>query len=190
MNIRKNRISRWFFYGFVCAMAIVILGLWFFPIHDETAQETKETAAVISQQKANIILKTVYVCGVEAEERREETISSTDRLLTKYADWELQTQTESSFVFVRQVNDLAPICKDNGYFGVNGDNFLTLFEGPPQEKKVIQTFFQIDVEKVESRLPSRELQLLRQGIRIKDIAEYHSILSTYGEFTAHYTPAE
>jgi forespore regulator of the sigma-K checkpoint len=47
---------------------------------------------------------------------------------------------------------------------------------------VIQTFFQLDIKRMESSLPLEEVKLLKKGIPFSSMSEYNSILSTYGEF--------
>ncbi|MNJ80872.1 hypothetical protein D3C77_794150 [compost metagenome] len=59
---------------------------------------------------------------------------------------------------------------------------MSLFEGKPQEKKVIKTFFQLDVETMESVLPEEVLKQLNHGIRVQDTSEYNSVLSTFSDF--------
>jgi forespore regulator of the sigma-K checkpoint len=129
----------------------------------------------------DLVLKKSYIGGTEEEEKLNKTVSSTDQLMKEYQDWDLESHQGNTFVFKRKIQDLAPICKEKGYFGLSEKGILTLFEGPPEEKKVIQTFFQINTKKIESSLPN-ELGYLQKGIRIKDLAEYNSILSTYEEY--------
>ncbi|MNW53303.1 hypothetical protein D3C74_308610 [compost metagenome] len=57
-----------------------------------------------------------------------------------------------------------------------------MFEGPPKNEKVIKTFFQLDVETMESALPNEVLKQLKQGIRVQDASEYNSVLSTFSDF--------
>lgn len=40
----------------------------------------------------------------------------------------------------------------------------------------------VDTGKLEANLPSQEVTRLRKGIKVSNIAEYNSILSTYGEY--------
>ncbi|WP_205417309.1 BofC C-terminal domain-containing protein, partial [Klebsiella pneumoniae] len=52
------------------------------------------------------------------------------------------------------------------------------YQGEPDEEKVIRTFFQLDVGTMESSLPEGVLEQLHKGIRIQDVDEYNSVLST------------
>lgn len=182
-----------FFLGFVSALAIaLILGLTWFMMNRSNTQLSEMEAslsnkadvlqAVFAQHEVILTLQKTFVCGTEAEEKVTKMVPSLDQIYLDYQDWELVSQQENHFVFKKWVHDLAPVCRENGYFGLTENGILTLFEGPPKEAKVIQTFFQIDTNKLESALPQNDLTLLKQGIRIHDLAEYNSILSTYGEY--------
>ncbi|MBP1930429.1 BofC C-terminal domain-containing protein [Ammoniphilus resinae] len=151
------------------------------PISEQAALDA-EAEPAISSMEVSIVLKKSFVCGVESEEKLSQMVASTDQVIQDYQDWQLLSQEGNHFEFGKQVNDLAPICKEKGYFGLSKDGILTLYEGPPEEQKVIQTFFQINTKKLESALPMSELEFLQKGIRITDIAEYNSILSSYEEF--------
>jgi|GEM_PF-1115027 len=151
------------------------------PISEQAALE-EEAEPVLASMEVSIVLRKSYVCGVESEEKLSQMVASTDQVFQDYQDWQLLSQEGNHFEFSRQINDLAPICKEKGYFGLSKDGILTLYEGPPEEQKVIQTFFQMNTKKLESALPTNELEFLQKGIRITDIAEYNSILSSYEEF--------
>ncbi|RXT14742.1 BofC C-terminal domain-containing protein [Ammoniphilus sp. CFH 90114] len=190
-NKRTNR-SQWFFYGFFCAalLAFITGGVW---VSINTIEQQKrvlntepsqdiEAVQALARQEVELVLKKTYLCGTETEEKLTKFVPSVDQVLSDYQDWELVSNQGNQFVFKKLVQDIGPSCQENGYFGLSEEGILTLFEGPPQEQKVIQTFFHIDTEKLESSLPS-DLVLLKEGIRIHDLAEYNSILSTYGEYS-------
>lgn len=68
------------------------------------------------------------------------------------------------------------------FFGIDDQGRLSLFDGIPEKKKVLRTFFQLDIEYLESRLPREHVEQLYNGIRVKDKEEYDSVLSTYCGF--------
>ncbi|MNI91319.1 hypothetical protein D3C73_1489620 [compost metagenome] len=80
------------------------------------------------------------------------------------------------------IEGLSEGCQEDGYIGVDKNGNLSLFEGPPDEEKVIKTFFQLDVGTMESALPEEVLKQLKQGIRVQDVSEYNSVLSTFSDF--------
>ena len=54
-------------------------------------------------------------------------------------------------------------------------------------KNVIRTFFQLDVNTLESSLPEGVLEQLQEGIRIQDKDEYDSVISTFSDFAVDET---
>lgn len=74
------------------------------------------------------------------------------------------------------------------YFGVDRDGQLVLFDGPPREERTIRTFFQLDIERMESSLPRSYVEQLKKGIRVADADEFNSVLSTLADFAKE--PAE
>ena len=50
------------------------------------------------------------------------------------------------------------------------------------KQKVLRTFFQLDVHYMESSLPKERLNELVNGIRISDMDDYNSVLSTFSDF--------
>lgn len=71
---------------------------------------------------------------------------------------------------------------DNSYIGIDQHGVLSLFEGPPLEEKVIRSFFQINIEFLESSLPPEIVEQLYEGIRITNHSEYNSVLSTFSDY--------
>nr|WP_306220202.1 BofC C-terminal domain-containing protein [Cohnella sp. WQ 127256] len=82
------------------------------------------------------------------------------------------------------IDDLSPQCSKTAYIGMDKDANLILFDGPPKKEKVIRTFFQLDIEMLESRLNEERLRELTKGIRVTDKDEYNSVLSTFNEFAS------
>ncbi|GAA4705318.1 BofC C-terminal domain-containing protein [Brevibacillus fulvus] len=130
----------------------------------------------------DLVLARTYLCGLKDEEHVQIPYDKLAQSLTNYAGWEIITSEPQKLILLKRENDLAPACKANGYFGLTPDGMLTLFNGLPQEQDVIQTFYQINTERMKATLPKEEVDLLFQGIRVRDLAEYNSVLSTYGEF--------
>lgn len=159
----------------------------------ETDQKQITDQKKINEEKAvpalakplELVLNRTYLCGAKVEERVRADNQTIEQLLSKYIGWEIVSVEADTVVLSRQENDISPECKRNGYFGLSPDGMLTLFNGLPGEQKVIQTFYQINTARMEASLPKEELELLRKGIRVHDLAEYNSILSTYGEYQDH-----
>ncbi|GAB7386529.1 hypothetical protein BSNK01_03640 [Bacillaceae bacterium] len=151
--------------------------------HPEAGREGDLSQEALAARQVDVVLKQTYACGVEVEERRNVTFASEEALRRAYGDWELvSVDRGNAYVFRRSVQDISPLCKESGYFGLSADGILTLFQGPPKDGKIIRAFFPINTKKLESMLPQQEIAMLYKGIRIRDLAEYNSVLSTYEEF--------
>lgn len=121
-----------------------------------------------------VILRTNYADGVTTEQSIQKTVWSMEDFWSEYSDWQLITQDQGKMVFERRIEDISPAMKENGHFGLTDDGVLTIFEGKPDEQKVIQTFFQIDVGKVESS----RLKELAEGIPVKSWYNFEDMLHT------------
>jgi forespore regulator of the sigma-K checkpoint len=150
--------------------------------------KAEETIDVMANQPVKLILKTSYLCGTETITKEFKEVSEIEDWLVKHREpWVLKEKNDREFIMVREVSDdLSPLCKKEGYFGIAKDGTLAIFLGPPNDNQVIQTFFRMDTELLESRLPKTEMSYLKDGIKINTVTEYFSILSTYGEFAVEY----
>ncbi len=129
-----------------------------------------------------VVLTRTYLCGIKDQESKQLTNETFDQVLNLFSGWEIVSVQQGKIELAKQENDISPECKKNGYFGITPEGMLTLFHGLPEQNKVIQTFYQINTARMEASLPQQELEQLRKGIKVNDVAEYNSILSTYGEF--------
>lgn len=123
----------------------------------------------------NVILQRYYLDGEMSEQAIKETVLSMQDFWAKYEGWQLVELDKDKIVFRREVDDISPLLKANGYFGITEDGILTIFKGKPDSEEVIQSFFQIDVE----RLESRQHQQLQNGIRIKTKDQYKKVIETF-----------
>lgn len=182
--IRKNK--HWYLIiTFSSIAAMLFVGGWlllFGFLSPERGEEAGETTAVFSSGgPLEVILRRHYVCGEVLEERTLVTATA-ETVRKRYSDWEVVEQTDHRLVLRKEVEDLAPQCKANGFFGITDEGLMTLFYGPPDEGNVIRTFYQLDLERLESSLPKEVARQLREGIRVSSVTEFHSVLSTYAEF--------
>ncbi|MEH7379807.1 intercompartmental signaling factor BofC [Bacillus sp. JJ1533] len=131
--------------------------------------------------EVTVILERVYVDGEVSEEILKETILSMEDFWAHYEDWSLVHQDDAQVVFQQRVDDISPLLKSNGYFGLTEDGILSIFNGKPDEsEKVIQSFFQIDVGKLESY----QHDLLKKGIKVGTKDEYIKVIETYKTYTS------
>lgn len=123
-----------------------------------------------------------YVCG-------EEVVQLGWLKPGEIADYSLQNpravislQDNQQVYLTEQIDDLSEKCKGNVYFGIDKDGNLSLFEGMPAEEQIIRTFFQLNVQHLKSSLPSETLNQLYDGIRILDLDDYNSVISTFSDY--------
>jgi len=168
--------------GLLCASAAAWLA------HDEPqsggafGEPGVPAAAMEEKERFEVVLHKRYLCGEQYEPLGFHTWDEAEALLRGHAEWKLEGIDGSRVVYAVDVQDLSPDCRNNAYFGLDGNNSLALFEGKPGEGRIVRTFFQIDVEHLENSLPRETVSELREGIKVTDYAEYSSVLSTFSEF--------
>lgn len=154
-------------------MRILSLILWIaaivLPVHSASAAPVKMT----------IVLERQYLDGEMSEEKVTETVDSMTEIWKKYRGWQLVTLDDQTIVFRKTINDISPLLKTNGYFGITNDGTLSIFNGKPgRSSEIIQSFFQIDVQKLESR----QQEKLKKGIRVLSKERYEQVIEMYRHF--------
>lgn len=168
------------FFKIIVCVAAVLLMPSFSGTSTGLGQENDDTPQEVNGPlEVTVILERVYVDGEVSEEIIKETILSMEDFWAEYEDWNLVHQDEEQVVFQQRIDDISPLLKSNGYFGITEDGTLSIFNGKPESNKVIQSFFQIDVEKLESYQHS----LLKKGIKIGSKDEYMNVLETFKTYT-------
>jgi forespore regulator of the sigma-K checkpoint len=182
-RILRNRRPLWTLGCFAMLMALSAL-----------PQPTSASASAIDQpsishrlqersEPLQVMLHRVFVCGEETEPlglMKPETIV---KLLGQHPEWSATLEEDGRTLRVmQQIDDLSAECKTNAYFGMDRNGNFSLFDGAPKGEKVMRTFFQLDVRFMESSLPKDQLDQLSEGIRVSDIDEYNSVLSTYSDY--------
>nr|WP_263325590.1 intercompartmental signaling factor BofC [Neobacillus sp. Marseille-Q6967] len=126
-----------------------------------------------------IILERVYLDGEMSEEVVVDSYWTIDNFWAKYDQWQLVDMDGTTMVFRKKVDDISPLLKTNGYFGISDDGVLTIYNGRPDPSRIIQSFFQIDVKKLESK----KQEELIQGIPIKTKDRYVEVLETFKPYS-------
>lgn len=116
-----------------------------------------------SPKKFSVMLQRVYLDGEVSEECVEETIWSMEDFWSKYENWQLVNMDSHQFVFRQEMDDISPLLKANGYFGVSAEGVLGVYNGKPNKSNIIQSFFQIDLEKLESK----QQKICKMGFRLR-----------------------
>lgn len=134
------------------------------------------------QGEVEIVLHRSYLCGEETRKLGRHTTAQAADLLKSHRAWQAEFDAAGRLVIEEAVDDLSPLCRKTAYIGMDENGNLSLFDGPPNKDNVIRTFFQLDVETLESNLTQDRLHELAHGIRVSDKEEYNSVLSTFSEF--------
>lgn len=141
-------------------------------------------------EPVQVILHRIYVCGEETEPLGLMTPETIVKLLSQHPEWSASLEADGKTMrVVQQIDDLSEECKSNAYFGIDKSGNFSLFDGEPKGERVMRTFFQLDVQFMESSLPKDQLERLSEGIRVNDIDEYNSVLSTYSDYAMDSEPA-
>jgi forespore regulator of the sigma-K checkpoint len=156
---------------------------------DGTEQSPEETEAALEairsgKDKREVFVHTQYVCGEEIQQFGSMPPQEILSLQKEHPLARVILDRAGSVHLVENVEDLAPKCRENAYFGLDKNGNLTLFEGMPEQERVIRTFFQLDVQHMKSSLPEDAVNQLYSGIRVSDLADYNSVLSTFSEYAA------
>ncbi|MBU9720702.1 MULTISPECIES: intercompartmental signaling factor BofC [Bacillaceae] len=125
-----------------------------------------------------VILQRHYLDGEISEEVVEETIWSMEDFWSFYEDWQLVDQNEQKIIFMKEFNDISPLLKMNGYFGLSDDDTLSIFNGKPNDSEVIQSFFQVNTSRLKSHLRDE----LLEGIPISSKDHYLEVIKMVEEF--------
>jgi forespore regulator of the sigma-K checkpoint len=175
--------SRYKFNAFsIVALLLISLSGYGLALHTEPALAEKPEAKVheINEPlKVKIILQRAYLDGEMSEEGVLETIWSMEDFWAKYDDWQLIDMEQNKAVFRQDIDDISPLLKANGYFGLSDEGVLTIFNGRPDGSNIIQSFFQIDL----GRLESFKRDQLKKGIPIKNKQCYEEVLETFKPYT-------
>ncbi|QFT90027.1 hypothetical protein FIU87_15285 [Bacillus sp. THAF10] len=151
--------------------------------NDYVDQEAIEDAFEVNGPLTlKVVLERIYLDGEVSEEVLEETVWAMEDFWAQYEAWNVIDLGSDQVVFQQYVDDISPLLKANGYFGISEDGILTIYEGKPtEESKIIQSFFQIDVGKLESH----QHEKLKDGIRVVSKDEYVQVLETFKPYTTN-----
>lgn len=175
-------------------MVMLLIGAFYFTFFHEDGGTEKEaaendtsieTADAAAAHNVDVILERVYLDGEVSEEVKSETIWSMEDFWAAYAAWELVDMSEDEVVFRQSVDDISPLMKSNGYFGISEDGVLSIFNGRPGQSEIIQSFFQIDVEKLESRKHDE----LVKGIPVKSKQSYVDVIQSFQPYSKENEPS-
>ncbi|WP_313770672.1 intercompartmental signaling factor BofC [Bacillus sp. S/N-304-OC-R1] len=155
------------------------------PVHsfanENNAEGNIENELTPNQEpmQISVLLERMYLDGEVSQENVTETIWSMEEFWAKYDQWQLIDMDEDQMIFRKYIDDISPLLKANGYFGITDKGVLTIFNGRPQNSNIIQSFFQIDL----GRLESKKCEELKKGIPIKTKEQYVEVLETFKSYS-------
>ncbi|MBD8501033.1 BofC C-terminal domain-containing protein [Paenibacillus arenosi] len=155
-----------------------------------TSDWRKEQVAQLfgtSKSKLTVIHRKQYICGTGDRYLGQQSREAVSKLLDENSRWEPTMDLAKQVILVERIDDLSETCKRSAQMGMDLEGNLSLYDGAPSEERVIRTFFQIDIESMESALPPQVLKQIKNGIRISDRDEYISVLSTFSDFAVEDT---
>ena len=141
------------------------------------AEEAKQEESQPIEQK--VILQRLYLDGELSEEKLTEKIWTMEDFWLKYQGWNVVDQNDDHIVLNKIENDISPLLKANGYLGMKEDGTLSIFIGRPEHAKIIHTFYQLDVGKLEV-YKQEELQ---KGIPIVNKDQYKQLIKEYEPYS-------
>ncbi|WP_054635548.1 BofC C-terminal domain-containing protein [Thalassobacillus sp. C254] len=147
---------------------------------EESLELEKSVETVKGPKTVKVVLERRYLDGQISEETIEETIWAQEDFWAHYSGWSLKDQNNERIVFTQDIEDISPLLKWSGYFGLDENGVLTIFKGRPEGNEVIQSFYQIDTERLESHY----LEQLGEGIPVKTKETYESVLKVLEEAKA------
>ncbi|RKL68553.1 sporulation-like protein BofC [Salipaludibacillus neizhouensis] len=161
-------------------MVFLMLSLpLFFSFGANLSVIAKESLTSGEPHNVDVTLQRVYLDGEMSEEKLEETIWSMEDFWSRYSEWQLVDQNQSEIIFRQDVDDISPLLKMHGYFGLAEDGTLSIYHGKPDGSDVIQSFFQINTEKLKSQL----YESLLEGIPVSSKEDYIQVLKKYEEYS-------
>lgn len=163
--------------GIRCAAAIVcITSFGFFFEAGQAEAESKNISNQIKPLTTTVQVENVYLDGDVNIESRKETIWAMEDFWAEYAGYSLVEQREGFVLFRKQIDDISPLSKLNGYIGMTGDGIISTFHGQPDSVKIpIQLFFQVDTGRLESRIENQ----LKKGIPFRSKKEFLQVIDQY-----------
>ncbi|MFB7138680.1 BofC C-terminal domain-containing protein [Gottfriedia sp. NPDC056225] len=159
---------------FVCLIALLL-----FPAQTETLAAHHSIHRQSTTNKGiTIILHKVYINGEVIEEIYINQHKTLGQVKKEFKGWKVIEENDDQIVLMKKINDLSPTLKSKGYLGINSSGMLNLYIGTPSGNNIIESFFQIDTNKLEVN-KQKELE---KGIKISTKNHYVYLLHYLKEY--------
>lgn len=126
-----------------------------------------------SSNTVEVHLVREYIDGERSTEVVKETVDSISDIFETYQGWQLVEHNDNYVKLYKKIQDISPLLKTNGYFGLSGNGILTIFDGKPSDENAVQSFYQLDIDKLESNLINK----LKLGIPIKTKNDFVTVIT-------------
>ncbi|MGE6629094.1 BofC C-terminal domain-containing protein [Bacillus sp. NPDC077027] len=147
---------------------LLLLGVFILANDVEGKEHIQKHPDIITVQ-----LEKVYLDGDVSIERQQATLASKEAFWETYKGWTLVEQREGFALFRKQIDDISPLSKANGYIGLSDGGVISTFHGRPDGwSEPIHLFFQIDTSRLESHVEEQ----LQNGIPFRTKAEFEHVL--------------
>lgn len=133
---------------------------------------------VLTKKGITIILHKVYINGEVIEEIYINQHKTLGQVKKEFKGWKVIEENDDQIVLMKKINDLSPTLKAKGYFGINSNGVLNLYIGVPSGNNIIESFFQIDTNKLEVNKQKQ----LEKGIKISTKDHYDYLLHYLKEY--------
>ena len=142
--------------------------------------DSKVEAREYAQQAkiTNIQLARIFLDGDSCIELVITPPNKVNEVVQLYSDWELVDIKGETIYFRKFIDDISPLLKTNGYFGITTEGVLSIYYGEPKQQQLIQSFFQIDIEKLESKF----MEDLIRGIPVQTKEHYVQVIETFKRY--------
>lgn len=162
----------------IIAMQIVLAVFCFY--HESSVALAESSGNAVQQEpQITIMLQRTYLDGEVSQEVFTEKVVNLEKLLEQYKDWQLVDRDDGQIVLQKRIDDISPLLKTSGYFGVSKEGILQIFNGVPETDNVIHSFFQIDMKKMESYQRER----LKRGIRVKSKERFVEVMEDMEQYS-------
>ncbi|WP_368736048.1 BofC C-terminal domain-containing protein [Ectobacillus ponti] len=152
--------------------AVCLLIFYWFFIQAPAAAAPVQMYASPSDPRVTVVMQRMYLDGEVSEEILMRPPATLEKFLWQHRDWQVVDRDDMQIVLQKRVDDISPLLKSGGYFGVSKKGMLQLFRGKPGDHEAIHSFFQIDIRK----LKSDRRRELRHGIRVQTKEKYVKVL--------------
>lgn len=168
--------------------AAVLLGLFFLidrfpPTTVDVDMNVAEPHTMATMHPMmDVTIRNIYRLGPPVLEYHHLSPEALQQLLMEEPDLVLVEMNHGERVYERRIDDLSPEIKKRGRFGISPDGTMIFYEeGADGEKNILETFFQLNLDRLESDA-GETLKALKVGIPVRSWQEYQDVLKVFQSY--------